>query len=222
MALKDATSLQTVEAAASSGQLVVLHYWAQWCEPCKHMDKVMAQLAAEHPQATFMRVEAEEVDQATIKHEVTTVPSFVFIKGGAIVDRLEGADAAALSAKVAAATGANQQGASGVAGAGKEGLEERLKSIIHQQPVMLFMKGSPSEPRCGFSRKVADALNSIGVPFGSFDILSDQAVREGMKAYGNWPTFPQLYVKGELLGGCDIVLQMQEAGELKSTITSML
>lgn len=82
--------------------------------------------------------------------------------------------------------------------------------------------GSPEAPRCGFSRKVVEALTSAGQPFGSFDILGDDDVRQGIKAFSNWPTYPQLFVGGELLGGCDIVLEMAEAGELKATIDEML
>jgi Grx4 family monothiol glutaredoxin len=83
------------------------------------------------------------------------------------------------------------------------------------------LQGTPDAPRCGFSRKVVDALRAAGEEFGSFDILSDEAVRQGLKELSQWPTYPQLYVKGELLGGCDIVLEMHEAGELKETIDEM-
>ena len=82
--------------------------------------------------------------------------------------------------------------------------------------------GNPTEPKCGFSRKVAEALQQIEQPFGSFDILTDEEVRQGLKEYSNWPTYPQLYVNGELLGGCDIVLEMAAAGELKESIADML
>lgn len=90
-----------------------------------------------------------------------------------------------------------------------------LYKLINSHPIMLFMKGTPEEPRCGFSRKTVDALISEGLEFGSFDILTDDIVRQGLKSYSNWPTYPQLYVKGELLGGCDIVLEMKESGELR-------
>ena len=84
---------------------------------------------------------------------------------------------------------------------------------------MLWRAGSPAEPKCGFSRKVAEALRGAGCSsFGHFDILSDAAVREGLKAYSNWPTYPQLYVRGELIGGCDIVLEMAGNGELKELL----
>jgi Grx4 family monothiol glutaredoxin len=90
-----------------------------------------------------------------------------------------------------------------------------LHKLVNSNPIMLFMKGTPEEPRCGFSRKVVDALVSEGLEFGSFDILKDDIVRQDLKSYSNWPTYPQLYVKGELLGGCDIVLEMKESGELR-------
>ncbi|CAI5966129.1 unnamed protein product [Closterium sp. NIES-64] len=78
--------------------------------------------------------------------------------------------------------------------------------------------GTPEEPRCGFSRKVVDALMSEGISFGSFDILTDEAVRQGLKELSNWPTYPQVYHKGELIGGCDIVLEMKANGELKAEL----
>lgn len=87
---------------------------------------------------------------------------------------------------------------------------------------MIFMKGTPEAPRCGFSRKVAEALSSDGISFGSFDILTDDNVRQGLKLYSQWPTYPQVYVQGELLGGCDIVLEMKQGGELKSSVDEML
>ncbi|OVA00586.1 Glutaredoxin [Macleaya cordata] len=101
----------------------------------------------------------------------------------------------------------------------KETLEDRLKNLISSSATMLFMKGTPDEPRCGFSSKVVNALREDGVSFGSFDILSDEEVRQGLKTYSNWPTFPQLYYKGELIGGCDIVLELHSSGELKSTLS---
>ena len=95
----------------------------------------------------------------------------------------------------------------------------RIRNEIGKNDVLLFMKGTPDEPRCGFSAKVVSALRATGVTdFGSFDILSDDAVRQGLKELSNWPTYPQLYVGGELLGGCDIVLELAEAGELREEI----
>ena len=78
----------------------------------------------------------------------------------------------------------------------------------------LLLQGNPDAPRCGFSQKVVNALRSIQVPFNSFDILTDEEVRQGLKEFSQWPTYPQLYVKGELLGGCDVILEMQQDGTM--------
>ena len=91
---------------------------------------------------------------------------------------------------------------------------ERIKSEINSQDVVLFMKGSPMFPQCGFSAATVQALSMSGVKFGSVDVLQDMEIREGIKEYSSWPTIPQLYVKGEFLGGCDIIREMYESGEL--------
>lgn len=101
----------------------------------------------------------------------------------------------------------------------EETLQDRLKKLITSSPVMLFMKGTPDAPRCGFSSRVVNALREEGIDFGSFDILTDEEVRQGIKVFSNWPTFPQLYYKSELIGGCDIVMELRNSGELKSTLS---
>ena len=94
---------------------------------------------------------------------------------------------------------------------------ERIQNHIDDHPVTLFMKGSPSFPQCGFSAAVCQALMLTGVEFKGVDVLADGEVREGIKQFSNWPTIPQLYVKGEFIGGCDIIREMYEAGELEET-----
>lgn len=96
----------------------------------------------------------------------------------------------------------------------EESPEERIKNLIKKENIMLFMKGEPDAPRCGFSRKMIEILHGSGASFGHFDILSDETIRQELKKFSNWPTYPQLYVNGELLGGLDIVKEMQEEGEL--------
>jgi monothiol glutaredoxin len=92
--------------------------------------------------------------------------------------------------------------------------ERRIKDIIAGSDVVLFMKGIPAAPQCGFSGAVVQILNGLGVPFAGINVLDDQEIREGIKSFSNWPTVPQLYVKGEFLGGCDIAREMFKAGEL--------
>ncbi len=91
---------------------------------------------------------------------------------------------------------------------------ERIEDIIASSDVVLFMKGIPAAPQCGFSAAVVQVLAGVGVPYRAVDVLQDPMVREGIKAYSNWPTIPQLYIKGEFVGGCDIVREMFQAGEL--------
>ncbi|XP_022715886.1 monothiol glutaredoxin-S17-like isoform X2 [Durio zibethinus] len=229
--VKDVKSKGELDGLRQSGEPVILHFWASWCEASKHMD----------------HVEAEELSEISEEYSVSAVPYFVFLKDGKVVDKLEGADPSSLANKVAKVAGSINTGEAaapaslGMAagptiletvqelarenGSSQMGtqvelglsdtLKKRLQQLINSHPVMLFMKGSPEEPKCGFSRKVVDVLKDERVKFGTFDILSDNEVREGLKKFSNWPTFPQLYCKGELLGGCDIAIAMHESGELK-------
>ena len=92
---------------------------------------------------------------------------------------------------------------------------ERIKRDISENPVLLYMKGTPVFPQCGFSAAVVQILTTVGVKFKGVDVLADPEIREGIKQFSNWPTIPQLYVKGEFVGGCDIVREMYESGELQ-------
>jgi monothiol glutaredoxin len=99
-------------------------------------------------------------------------------------------------------------------------IRDWLGKQIAGNDVVLFMKGTKQMPQCGFSMQVAQILNYLGVDFKDINVLDDLAVREGIKAYSNWPTIPQLYVKGEFVGGCDIVREMFQAGELQELLTA--
>ncbi|MDO7841026.1 Grx4 family monothiol glutaredoxin [Sphingomonas immobilis] len=94
----------------------------------------------------------------------------------------------------------------------------RLAEMVAANDVLLFMKGSPLFPQCGFSSRAVSILNHLNVEFGSVDVLQDQAVRQGIKAFSDWPTIPQLYVKGEFVGGSDIMMEMYESGELEQLL----
>lgn len=94
-------------------------------------------------------------------------------------------------------------------------IQNELKELITGKPVVLFLKGTPSMPMCGFSARTVEALKLCEVPFTAINVLADPDIREGVKEYGQWPTVPQLYVGGELLGGCDITVEMYQNGELK-------
>merc|ERR1712098_129927 len=97
-------------------------------------------------------------------------------------------------------------------------LEDKLKSLINKAPLVVFMKGDPETPKCGFSRTLMEIFKEAGVQFQTFDILSDEEVRQGLKKYSNWPTYPQVYVKGDLIGGLDIIKELKESGDLIPTL----
>jgi Grx4 family monothiol glutaredoxin len=389
-----------------------VHFWAEWCAPCKQMDAVMRTLASEHAHAGFFRVDAEALPDLTEKYDVSAVPFFVVLKvrearrgsvvvrdththtrcvaaaGGApqvgqpgwacvhtrppalhspckqldvrvnhmlktidardkqrvlsrvvcypshplkrhntrlphaqgnqVVDTVDGANAPELVTKVGSHAKTAAGAAARVAPAVKPpSVTQRIQTLLQSAPVLLFMKGDRDAPRCGFSSKVSPhpptrervsrrclhgtlgvscfdqprvvttscrsedspiacsgvshdamwrvereergariprgqprrhspsfrshlatlssllismghlaqvvaALKETGVAFDTFDILGDEAIRQGLKEYSNWPTYPQLYVKGELLGGCDIIMEMAAEGELKQTLEQSL
>ena len=97
---------------------------------------------------------------------------------------------------------------------------ERIEHQIGSEPVVLYMKGSPDFPQCGFSAQTVAALKACGTNFAYFNIFEDPELREALKQYSSWPTYPQLYVKGELVGGSDIVMEMYESGELQTLLSS--
>lgn len=217
------------------------------------MDAVAAELAKDYSGAVpFYRVEADNAATAAAAEKlgVKAVPTTVFVKAGSVAAKVEGPDPPALADAVAAQLGPpplkaaaageeqrKEEAPSSSSGVPAEPLDssgnltERarkvLEALVKRCPVMLFMKGSPDEPRCGFSRRVVEALRGSGCvdepgKFGTFDILSDEGVRSGLKVFSDWPTFPQLYVSGELVGGCDIVMEMAQGGTLKKTVDEML
>jgi monothiol glutaredoxin len=101
----------------------------------------------------------------------------------------------------------------------KNDVQDWIRSEVAGNDVVLFMKGTKSMPQCGFSMQVAQILGQLGVDFKDINVLEDMSVREGIKAYSNWPTIPQLYVKGEFIGGCDIVREMVQTGEFQELLT---
>jgi len=162
----------------------------------------------------------------TLKYNVNTVPTFLFINtDGIVLDRIDGGEDVALVTQYysklvnAASTTlptqaiAEQQDDSTNAQSTtspEEALNKRLQSLITSSPIVLFLKGTPNTPKCGFSRQAIEMLSDANVSFGYFNILEDDTVRQGLKVYSDWPTYPQLYVRGELVGGLDILKEMAE------------
>ena len=99
-------------------------------------------------------------------------------------------------------------------------IHEQIKQTVESDDVVLFMKGSPDFPQCGFSGRAIQVLRACGTQFATFDVLSDDGVRQGIKDFSNWPTIPQLYIKGEFVGGSDIILDMYDKGELQEKLSA--
>ena len=95
---------------------------------------------------------------------------------------------------------------------------ERIKNLIDENPIVLFMKGSPAAPQCGFSMRVSEALQACDAEFAHVDVLADPEIRAQLPQYSDWPTFPQVFINGELIGGCDIVLELFQKGELQNMV----
>lgn len=187
----------------------------------------------------FLSINAEDQTDIAEEYNVASVPFVVFLGAdGKQVDSFGGADAKRLDATVKALLGEDpakeragippaQEVAAPVPSNGHEGhdhsededdseeedlpLDERLSKLINAAPVMIFIKGTPSAPQCGFSRKLIALLRERRVRFGFFNILADEEVRQGLKAFSDWPTYPQVYRNGQLVGGLDIVKEELEA-----------
>ncbi len=101
-------------------------------------------------------------------------------------------------------------------------IQAKIKDIIEKNRVVIFMKGSPEAPMCGFSAQSVNVLRAVGAPLVGVDVLSDPEIRQGIKDFTHWPTIPQIFLKGQFIGGCDIVTEMFERGELKSAVEDAL
>ena len=221
------------------GSSVVVNFCASWAEPCAHLNTVFSELAEEHTSLSFVQLDADVFPDLCERFKLESVPAFLFLHAGALTDSVMGADVPSLVNKVkqhsltaaiaspgvamlptasAPATSTAPAPTKSAPAAPAAPLEERLKALLNQAPVVLFMKGSPDAPRCGFSRQAVEVLRKERVSFASFDILGDEEVRQGLKTFSNWPTYPQLYSSGKLVGGLDIMKELHESGDLAAEL----
>lgn len=204
-------------------KLVTLYFHTPWAAPCQTMNSVIKTLAAANPEVTFLSINADELLDIGEVFEVLAVPYFILIRNSTILKELSGADPKELISALAQFSGKAEEktpapqkdeptapAAAPAAEPSPEELNERLQKLTSAAPVMLFMKGSPSAPQCGFSRQLVAILRENQVRFGFFDILKDDTVRQGLKTFSDWPTFPQLYMNGEFQGGLDIIKELLE------------
>lgn len=227
------TSQEQFDTFVKNPKLVVIHFFADWASECQPMNEVLEALSKEQELkgVLFTKIPAETFPKISMQCKISAVPTFLFYLSGKLVDRLDGANAAKLTqmvknnnakaqtleaasapvllgdvkpVEVAVTAKATSTGSS----------DEILKKLINQAQVMLFMKGNAENPQCGFSRQAIALLKELKAEFGTFDIFTDEKVRQDLKTYSNWPTYPQLYINGELIGGLDIMKEMAASGDL--------
>lgn len=207
--------------AANPTVLKTLFFHADWANNCEQAAQSFKQMAEEYPDNEFFSIDAEANSEISEIFDISAVPYFIFIKESSIIKELSSADPQEFQNEykkiVSSAAAADNKSISKSPEdeeeedeETEEQLNERLKQLTAAAPVMLFMKGTPSEPKCGFSRQMVGILREHQVRFGFFDILKDDTVRQGLKKYSDWPTFPQLYINGELVGGLDIIKESLE------------
>lgn len=207
MNIRNAISLDEVLLASQTEpeRLHVLNFWASWAEPCLQMNEVFSALAMTNPHISFWDVDAETIADISLHFMVEAVPTFILIREGKEVRRINGAKAEELTVAIET-TGTPQN------------LNARLAALINQHKTMIFIKGTPSVPQCGFTRQLLNLFADHQIEYDYFDIFSDETVRQGLKSYSDWPTYPQIYVRGELVGGLDIVREMIESGQFSEII----
>ena len=217
---------------------VVVLFYADWHEACQTggpMDQVLTALCSSSTSSsttpgtdtiTFGRCNVDDNPVLTNKFSITAIPTFCLINGSSHVNDVTcivgGDDIAAITTAVQRLQQSTKSPSSDTNGISNDPkitvvdettrLNQRLQNLIRSAEVMIFMKGTPEQPRCGFSRQVIEIFTKEQIPIATFDILTDESVRQGLKVYSNWPTYPQIYVNGELIGGLDILKEMLEDG----------
>jgi len=221
--------------------LTVVTFVAPWSITCKTIMELTREFVVdpdlEH--ILFCEITVEDFPDVAQKFAIRNVPSILFFRDNQVCERLIGADVQDYTTKVMehANNGPNYIGKPtrtiktqtplvGVTSSDSllshDGcifpLHERLKELISQADIMVFMKGNAAKPRCGFSRQVVEILKEVGVPFETFDILEDEEVRQGLKVFSKWQTYPQVYAKGELIGGLDVIKELRDLGTLDEAL----
>jgi len=205
----------------------LINFWAPWAEPCKQMNEFVTGLAKKYPELLVLQVEAEQQEEISDSFDIQSVPLIILLQGHTLLGRISGADAAGVTElvhkhlRVGKVAQPNDHTAEKARESeSEEELGERMRRIMQQSPVVLFMKGEPDSPRCGFSRKAVDLLREQNVAFTHFDILGDEAVRQGLKKLNEWPTYPQFIVNGEFIGGLDVVTEMASNEEFADVFST--
>ncbi|CAB4061408.1 Glutaredoxin-3,Monothiol glutaredoxin-S11,Glutaredoxin 3,Monothiol glutaredoxin-3,Monothiol glutaredoxin-4,Glutaredoxin-3 homolog,Monothiol glutaredoxin-S17 [Lepeophtheirus salmonis] len=194
MSVGDIKSADEFRQIIKEDQITLVHFWVPWAKECPVMNEALEELAKVEQEAAIYRLHAEDVLDIPSEYKVTAVPylHLLFQRTSPRKNRRSLFH--------------------------QNKISQRCKALINSEPAILFMKGHRDEPKCKFSRAAIAILNSYNADYGVFDILLDDQIREGLKEYSNWPTYPQLYVKGEFIGGVDIMKEMHETKELEEIL----
>lgn len=195
----------------------ILYFRAEWAEPCKQMDTVFGTLRQTHDnlggesdaQGLFLRIDADRCISIAKQYNVTRVPVFFLLSSSRVVRRVDGADAAALSRSVRWLSDASDDTL----------LTSACEYLTTRSEIMLFLKGTPTLPRCAFGRRIVETLRKAGVVFDSFDVTTDKVVRERIKEVASWETYPLLYAQGRVIGGVDDVEKLADEHRLLSELS---
>ena len=206
-----------------SDHLLVFLFTADWAPQASQLVDALTELMKDQSIGAikYFKVEAESVAEVSKEFGIQSIPATLLIAKGKAVALIEGSDVPAVTKKIKeVAFKEFPFTVSRIPSSAKDAnsLNDRLKALVRRSPIMLFIKGDRDTPRCGFTRQLLQIVQSLNVEFDTFDILSDEEVRQGLKSFSNWPTYPQVYVNGSLIGGLDIVKELHELGELEDTL----
>ncbi|KAJ5887980.1 thioredoxin [Penicillium taxi] len=201
-------------ATLSPSALLVLYFYTPWTAFCTQMSATMSTIALQYPASdpptiSFISINAKELLDIAKEHGVSKAPSVVCLRSDQVLELIRGSDPTKVCDALNRHAGVNVTTVLTIPALkskeSNDALNARLTKLVKAAPVMLFLKGTPDSPMCRFSRRLVRILREHGIDYNYFNVLGDENVREGLKEFGDWPTFPQLWVDGELVGGLDIV-----------------
>jgi len=217
--------------ASTSGHTVVdttfYFFYATWQPHSQSLVAVIEEMKADFPSIHFVCIDVDQDERSVAKYQVQNIPALIVCSPGSKAKKIESTITAPALVKLAKSCATPQVAAVPAeeltVSLKQANLESRMHALIHSAPVMVFMKGEPSAAQCKFSKKLMGLFQTINFSeFNSFNILEDEDIRAGLKTYSNWKTYPQIYIKGELIGGVDIVAELIEDEEFGTVVQEAL
>ncbi|KAF7165955.1 hypothetical protein CNMCM6106_001927 [Aspergillus hiratsukae] len=194
----------------SPSTLLVLYFYTPWTAFSTQMSADLSALASQYPPTiSFVSINGKELPDIAKEYGVSAAPWVICLRSGQVLESIRGSDPTKVRNALDRHAGANATAVPAAPAATPKQLDEalvaRLSKLVNAAPVMLFMKGTPKSPQCRFSRRLVGILREHNIEYDFLNVLADEDVRQGLKEFADWPTFPQLWVNGELVGGLDIV-----------------